>query len=181
MPLRDGMPRWPDDPEVRIHAEEYGGCRVTLLAMSAHTGTHVDAPLHYFPGGRPVDDLAIDATVGRARVVAAPGGGAVGERQARECRPQRGERLLFKAGGRASLTAEAARVLAEAGIRAAGVDSLSVGDETVHRILLEAGVVIIEALDLGAVDPGEYDLICLPLRIAGADGAPARAILRKRA
>jgi arylformamidase len=170
-PLTGGMPRWPDDPEVRIEAQEHAACRVTTLSMSAHTGTHVDAPRHYFPSGAGVDEIPLEATIGRARVVAA--------RLLPTCDPQCGERLLLKTGGD-DLTADAARFLVERGVRTIGVDSLSVGGDDVHRTLLSAGVVIIEGLDLSAIEFGEYDLICLPLKIAGADGAPARAILRAR-
>jgi arylformamidase len=171
-PIRDGMPHWPGDPDVRVwrfSSIEYGGANVTALSMCAHTGTHVDAPLHYVPGGASVDELPPEVGLGPARVVAeAPG----------DCRP--GERILFKG---SALTLEAARQLARAGLRLAGVDSLSAGPagaegDEIHRVLLEAGVWILEGLDLSAVEPGQYELLCLPLRIAGADGAPARAFLR---
>ena len=81
------------------------------------------------------------------------------------------------ADGFAQLDGEAARLLVERGVRLVGVDYLSVGDEDAHRVLLGAGVVPVEALDLRGVEPGAYELVCLPLRVVGADGAPARAVL----
>ena len=171
-PIRNGMPVWPGDPEVRIGrvaSIERDGVNVTALSMCAHAGTHIDAPRHYFSGGASIDEMPPDVAVGPVRVT----GGLPFD-----CRP--GERILIKG---AVLTPEVAGHLARRGVSLIGVDSLSVGPEgkdgdEVHRVLLTAGVWVVEGLDLSAVEPGEYQLICLPLRIAGADGAPARAFLR---
>ena len=164
------MERFPGDPEVVIQQREEYGCRVTSLSMSAHTGTHLDAPLHFLAGAASIDRLPLEVCMGPVKVVDS-------------FDSARGERVLFK--GLTSLTAAQAREIVKRGARLVGVESLSVdvrgdGDFPAHHILLEAGVWIVENLDLGAVPPGEYDLICLPLLIPGADGAPARALLRPR-
>lgn len=172
MPVRNGMPRWPGDPEARIErvaSIESDGCNLTALSMCAHTGTHLDAPLHYIPGGAAIDQMPPEVGLGAARVTA-----GVPD----QCRP--GERILIKG---AVLTLEAAERLARCGVRLVGVDALSVGPEgregdAIHQVLLGAGVWLLEGLVLDAVEPGEYELLCLPLRLAGADGAPARALLR---
>jgi arylformamidase len=90
-----------------------------------------------------------------------------------------GERILLKAGG-TEIDDSAADLLARRSLPCVGIDGLSIGSESVHRLLLEANVWIIEGLDLHMVEPGSYDLVCLPLRIRGGDGAPARAFLRRR-
>ncbi len=169
-PLLSGMAHWPGDPDVEIGALDMDGCRVTTLSMSAHTGTHIDAPLHYLAGGASLDAMPLDAVIGRARVAALDG--------AAEFSP--GERVLFKTGATAAVDQEMAQRLAWSRVRTVGIEGLTIGDDEVHRVLLAAGIWIIEGLDLAGVEPGEYELICLPLKIAGADGAPARAVLRKR-
>lgn len=188
VPLRTPMQHWPGDPPPEIG--------LGLMHMHPHTGTHVDAPLHYIPGGRTIDCMPPDATVGEARVVHVTGA-MIDAGVVREIAPQQGERILFRTSNSdrcwcgacfrkryVSVLPEAARLLAKAGVRAVGIDYLSIGpygaegDET-HTILLAAGVWIIEGLNLSGVEPGPYELVCLPLKIEGGDGAPARAILRK--
>jgi arylformamidase len=168
-PLRNGMERWPGDPEVEIDRfltlENGGGCNATRLNMSAHTGTHVDAPLHYVDGGVPIDRMPIDALVGPATVVSGT--------EPPEFPPGR---VLFRCG--TELTAESARYLVAHAVRTVGIDSMSIGNDEVHRILLGGGVWVIEGLNLAAVAPGRYELLCLPLLIENGDGAPARAVLR---
>lgn len=200
VPIRDGMVRWPGDPAVRvhrIHAIEHGDeVNLTQLSMSAHTGTHMDAPLHYLPGADSMDALPFTATIGHARVVAVETPGPIAWHILESADIQAGERLLLKTRnsdrlwpGRefdprfTALSLEAARWLATLQIRLLGIDYLSVGPyhgegAEVHRALLGAGIWILEGLNLMAVEPGQYELICLPLRLAGADGAPARALLR---
>jgi arylformamidase len=199
VPLRQGMPHWPGDPEVvieRFAALGSAGANVTRIAMSAHTGTHVDAPLHYVGNGAAVDAAPVEALVGRARVIAIEDPRTITVAELRARRIRRGERVLFRTGNSercwrrdgfcpdfVAVSPKAARFLGERGVRTVGVDYLSVGgpgpegDET-HRILLEAGVWVIEGLDLSAAPAGRYELLCLPLRLAGADGAPCRALLR---
>jgi arylformamidase len=170
-PLANGLPVWPGDPPVNIERaqslERGDDCNLSTLSMTVHAGTHIDAPLHFLSGAPSMDDFDFDAAIGPARVIA----GATPDELA--------ERILFKTGG-GQITPETARYLAESGVQLVGIDSLSVGDDETHRILLGAGIWILEGLDLTAAAPGDYDLFCLPLRIAGAEGAPARAILRPR-
>ncbi len=203
VPLKDGMVCWPGDtaPEVKqVSFLERGDmCNVTTLRMSAHTGTHMDAPRHFVAGGDPIDQTPIDALVGPARVVEIHDGAAIRRAELERIAPRVGERLIFKtknsqgAWKRADfdkdfvyIADEGAQYLAECGVRTVGVDYLSIGGfyhDTVetHVAILGAGIAVIEGLDLAEVEPGDYELICLPLKIAGADGAPARAVLRRPA
>lgn len=165
--------------------------------MCLHSGTHMDAPLHFLDGAPGIEQLPLEATVGRARVIEFPGAAAIGRAELEPHAVRSGERLLLKTSnsGRCWSTdefvadfvyvsQEGARYLAERGVITLGIDYLSVaepnadGEET-HRILMRAGIWIIEGLDLSAVEPGDYDLICLPLRVPGADGAPARVLVRQ--
>lgn len=201
VPVRDGMVHWPSDPPVEIARRESidagDAANLTAVSMSAHTGTHMDAPLHFIADGPGIDQLPPATAIGPARVVRIEDRDAVTAEELRRHRPRPGERLLLRTRNSERawweegfddsfvyVEPEAARLLADAGVAMIGVDYLSVGGmETgaeTHRHLLGAGVWIIEGLALGAVAPGEYELICLPLRLAGADGAPARALLRAR-
>ncbi len=188
-PLRDAMPVYPGDPPVRIslclRMADGAPADVTELAMPAHIGTHVDAPAHVIPGAPGVESLPVDALIGRARVVAAPAGtAAIGADMVRDwALAPRDVRLLVRtSGGEAGFTPDAAGALVRHGVRLIGIDTMSIaapGDPVpTHRALLHAGVVILEGLRLDATPPGAYDLVCLPLLIPGADGAPARALLR---
>lgn len=196
MPLADGMVRWPGDPEPRIRRvadrERGDPCTLTTLAMSAHTGTHVDAPLHYLAEGTAVDAMPLAGLVGPARVVEVRHPTAVTVAELAPSGIRRGERVLFKTrnslaeggallAGYVALAADAARWLAARRVRAIGIDGLSVdppGGDAAHLALLSAGIWIIEGLRLAGVAPGRWELLCLPLRLAGAEGAPARAVLR---
>jgi arylformamidase len=197
-PLRPAMTVWPGDPAPaieRVQQMEQGhGCNLTRLAMSAHTGTHVDAPLHFLAGGRGIDAMPAEAMVGPAVVVHAAGDAVRAGDVPEGLEP--GARVLFQTrnsgrdlyGGTfledyVYLSREAADKLARAGAALVGIDGYSVSGyhedpaET-HRMLLEAGVWILEGIRLGGIEPGEYELVCLPLRLERADGAPARALLR---
>lgn len=181
---------WPGDPPVlveRVASVEAGDpAGVSRLQLGTHTGTHVDPPAHFFPGGVTVDDLPLDVLVGPAVVadLTAVTSIASGALEALAL-PAGTLRVLLKTevpgGWHGRLTADGARWLVERGVRLVGADTLSVEPESgtypVHRVLLEAGVVIVEGLDLTAAGAGAYELVCLPLRITGADGAPARAVL----
>ena len=188
VPLRTPMQHWPGDPAPDI--------ALGRIHMHPHTGTHIDAPLHYIPGGATIDSMPPDATVGAARVVGIEGS-AIDAPALRAIQPEEGERILFRTTNSArcwcgacfrkqyvSVTPDGARVLVDSGVRTVGIDYLSIGpygpegDET-HRILLSAGIWVIEGLNLAPVEPGNYELLCLPLRIEGGDGAPARALIRK--
>lgn len=200
VPIRDRMVHWPGDPPVEIRRvkELRRGDSSTLshLSMGSHTGTHIDAPSHFLKNGATLDRLPWEALIGPARVIAIRHPERITVEALRTARIRRGERLLFKTSNSARcwrtskfqtrfvhLDAPAARFLAERKIRTVGVDYLSVGGykkdgREVHRILLGAGIWIIEGLDLFRAVAGRCQLLCLPLKIAGGEGAPARALLR---
>lgn len=194
------MVRWPGDPEIckePFRAMERGDvCNVSSLAFGSHTGTHMDAPLHFIRNGRTLDKMPLDATIGPCRVIEIKDRESVKVEEIADRRIKRGERILFKTrnSGRCwktdifdedfvYISREAAEFLAEKRIRTVGIDYLSVGGfrkdgvET-HHALLGAGIWIIEGLNLSKIKPGKYELNCLPIKILGSDGAPARALLR---
>lgn len=202
VPLYTGMAHWPDNPPVVIDRQldmaRGDVCTVSRLSFGAHTGTHMDAPAHFIPGGSGIDEMPLAAGVGPARVVAIRDAAAITAEELRQHAIQPGERLLFKTRNSERcwrtdefiedfvyIAQDAARYLAERQVQTVGVDYLSVGGffrdgpET-HGALLGAGIWIIEGLNLFGVEPGDYDLLCLPLRLQGADGAPARAVIRRR-
>jgi arylformamidase len=200
LPLRDGLVPWPGDPPFRLERVEDMArgdrCTFSTLSMSAHAGTHIDAPLHFLKNGQAVEALPIDATVGPARIVPIRHRHIIDTPELQSHRIRIGERVLLKtrnsSRGRAgrfledyvAISPDGARYLASRRLRSVGIDGPSVGPfnhgaET-HRILLGAGIWIIEFLDLSHVPAGPCDLICLPLRIVGGDGAPARAIIMPR-
>jgi arylformamidase len=164
--------------------------------MGAHTGTHMDAPAHFVRGGIGIDKMPVDAAIGSARVIPIRDRTSITADELERHRIRRGERVLFKTHNSAHcwdtdsffedfvyLSATAAQYLVERKVRLVGVDYLSVGGfradgaET-HQALLKAGIWIIEGLNLKRVRPGRVQLFCLPLKISGGDGAPARAIVR---
>src|SRR5919197_6205823 len=192
VPLREGMVTYPGDPTVKIEraASIAGGDLVNLtrIDFGLHSGTHVDAPVHFIEGAAGVDSVPLDALVGPCVVVEVPDLSADSVAHV----PAGAERVLFKtpnselwardefAEDFAHLDGEAAAILLDRGVRLVGVDYLSVGDEAAHHALLGGGVVPVEGLDLRGIEPGAYELICLPIRVVGADGAPARAVLLRR-
>ncbi|HEB12706.1 MAG TPA: cyclase family protein [Actinobacteria bacterium] len=193
-------PAWPTDPPLVF--EEYksisqgGGSNVTKLTLGSHAGSHVDAPLHFFPGGTSVDKLSLDVLIGEVLVIEVADDkidrsaleGALGDDLVR--------RLLFKTKNSTlwsnpefvpdfvGLTADGAEYLVKSGIELVGIDYLSIeaahgkGAPT-HRILLENKIIILESLNMTNVVPGKYELICLPLKLENVDGAPARVVLRR--
>jgi len=200
--LHDGMVHWPGDPSVEItraRSRDRGdAANVSKLDMGAHTGTHMDAPLHFIDGGAGIDLLPLDVTVGPARVIEIRDPKEITAEEIAPYAIQAGERVLFKTNNSPRcwqtdaftpdavyLSLGAARHLAERGVRLVGVDYLSVGGfnnsdgPEIHRALLSTGVWIIEGLDMTNAPAGIVDFICLPLSIADCDGAPASAILRQ--
>ncbi len=170
---------------------------VSQLALGVHTGTHVDAPVHFIPGGAGIDAVPLDALCGPARVVAIAHPRAVTVAELAELNLSGVERVLFQTRNSALrdtrvfredfvyIDPDAAGWLVACGVRLAGIDYLSVEafgapHPRTHRALLTAGVVVVEGLDLHGIRPGEYELYCLPLALTGADGAPARAVLVER-
>lgn len=201
--LKTGMVHWPGDPPARItHAldiERGDPCTVSLLEMGAHTGTHMDAPAHFVRGGMGIDDMPLDAAVGAARVIAIRDRTSIKPEELLRHGIRHGERILLKTRNSdrcwdtdrffedfVYLSATAAQYLAERQVSLVGVDYLSVGGfradgvET-HQALLQAGIWIIEGLNLKRVPPGTVQLLCLPLKVLGGDGAPARALVRPTA
>lgn len=202
-PLREDLPTWPGEEGLRrrlVKDQAQGdSSTVSHLSLGAHTGTHVDAPVHFLQGGGGIEALALDALVGPATVVALEGvegtiGGADLEQTAV---PEGVERLLVKtrnSGWSAADTSfrkefvaldpSAADWCVSRGVRLVGIDYLSIEPfgsgrtgHPVHRSLLAAGVVIVEGLDLAAIEPGSYVVAALPLAVPGSDGAPARVVL----
>lgn len=203
VPLHTGVIHWPGDPEPileRVLDMDQGEeANVTFLKMTAHTGTHIDAGSHFLAAGATLDEFPFEAGIGPARVIEiAADAVRIGREHLTGRDIQPGDRLLLKTRNSrvpwynqefdtnfAALSADGARYLAGLGIRMVGIDYLSIGawepdGGDTHRILLGAGIWILEGLNLENVAPGIYDLICLPLRIAGSDGAPARAVVRHR-
>ena len=201
VPLRSGMVHWPDNPPVRIERmldiERGDVANVSTISLGSHTGTHMDAPIHFVRGGEGMDRMPLDATMGPARVIEIQDPTSIKPDELDPHGIGRGERVLFKTQNSSLawwtqdfiedfvyVSREAARYLAERGVRAVGVDYLSVGGFYVdgvetHQALLGAGIWVIEGLDLSRVEPGDHELICLPLKVEDGDGAPARALLRK--
>jgi arylformamidase len=193
VPVRPGMITYPGDPVVRMERVSSiaagAVCNLTRLDFGTHSGTHVDAPVHFVDGGAAAESLPLDVLVGPARVLDFTGfedtfigasdlaGHELGERIRRKTRNSKlWERSRFDESF-ASLDGDAARALIKAGVRLVGIDYLSIGDGVAHEVLLEAGVVAIEGLDLRQAEPGEYQLVCAPLKLVGSDGAPARVLL----
>ena len=200
VPLYTGMVHWPDNPPVEIEfalsIERGDAANVSKISLGAHTGTHMDAPLHFIKDGIGIDQMPLTATMGRARVIVIDDPESIKPGELESHNLQLGERILFKTRNSAHnwetdtfvkdfvyISQEAAAYLAKVRVQTVGVDYLSVGGfykdgpET-HHALLSAGIWIIEGLNLSQIEPGEYDLICLPLKLRGREGAPARAILR---
>jgi arylformamidase len=198
----EDLPTWPGDPTIqikRISSIKDGDIdNVTHLSMCAHSGTHVDAPDHFLGNGKTVEAIPLELMIGPAAVVETHTEGTITPADLITARIPTGvKRVLLKtanseywaAGNTAfqedfiALNEEAAEYLVELGVEVIGVDYLSVAPftdpEPTHKTLLEAGVLIIEGLDLSGVEPGEYILYCLPLKIGGSDGAPARVLLKR--
>ncbi|MBX3158384.1 MAG: cyclase family protein [Deltaproteobacteria bacterium] len=195
------MVHFPGDPGVALRHEKHldrgDAATVSNLELGVHTGTHVDAPVHFLRGTAGVDELALGDLIGPARVVALPDAQVITAQDLARAEVAGGERILVRTrnsahwssdtfyAGYTHLDAGAARLLADRRVRMIGIDYLSIGGGAdgpeVHRILLSAGVVIVEGLDLSRVDAGPYDLVCLPIKILACDGAPARAAVRRRA
>jgi arylformamidase len=201
VPLHNGMPHWPDDTPfdrtLDMDMKRGDIANLSTFRTSAHAGTHMDAPLHFVNGATSIDRMPLDAVVGRARVIEIHDEHQIRAAELEQHHLRDGERVLFKtrnspaawnqpdfSGDFVSVAPDAARLIVDRKVRLIGVDYLSIGkfggDEgaEVHGIILGAGVWVIEGLNLAAAHAGDYELICLPLKIEGAEGAPARALLR---
>jgi len=200
LPLSDALAVWPKDPSIHITQprtfEKGDHAQVSHLDLGAHTGTHIDTPAHFIPGGSNLDDLDLEIMVGPALVVDAGQADQLTPAVLETLDiPQGTTRLLFRTRNSnlweqdsstfhedfAAISEAGAHWLIDRGVRLVGIDYLSVAPYVdtgpTHRALLGAGVIPLEGLNLSGIAPGTYQLICLPLRIAGVEGAPARAIL----
>ena len=189
-PLSEGVLMYPGDVSPVFRQEEHGNYIVTDLRLSTHTGTHIDAPLHYLKNGGSIDTIPHSHVVGLCRVLDVTHAGTLITAQHLKGRLEGIERLLLKTSfsgidrfdeNYPSLTADAARLITGYDMKCVGIDSPSIEsyecDGTVHRELLSHGCIIIELLDLSNVEEGDYTLVALPLRFTGLDGSPARVVL----
>lgn len=198
VPIHQGLAVWPGDdgvaisPTSRIAAGD--STNMHRVAFGTHTGTHIDAPRHFIDDGPTLQDIPLDVLIGPAHVIEWLERDAVGPDAFADL-PADASRVLIKTRNSldrwwekpfsehyAYLTTDAAAALVERGVRLLGIDYLSVGEfggssAATHHTLLGAGVPLIEGLNLSAIAPGRYHLICLPLRVAVPDGAPARVVL----
>jgi arylformamidase len=200
VPLRQGLPTYPNNPPFELQPiqriADGGTANVSRLVMGTHTGTHVDAPFHFFDEGIGVDELPLELLIGRARVVEIKARGGIAASDLEEAGLREDLRVLFKTPNSAlwnsdtfhedyaHITDSGARYLVEQGVKVVGVDYLSVEQfkkpgAPAHRTLLSNGVIIIEGLNLAEAEPGMYEMYCLPLPVTGGDGAPARVILKR--
>ena len=183
-----GCAVYPGDPrperETRLKISDGAMCNLSAFRMCAHNGTHVDAPLHFIDGGKSVDQLPLDLFIGYAYVAEHEGPVLAGDAErmlekAAACDARAAERILVK--GKATVTAEAAKVFAAKGIRLFGNESQTVGPEDapmeVHLIMLGAGIALLEGIRLAETEEGAYLLHAAPLNLGGAEGAPCRATL----
>lgn len=189
-PICPGMPVYPGDPEVSFEQVcdiSRVGVNVHRITMGTHTGTHIDAPLHFIKGGTAVDGIDPATLVGKAHLWDLRGVPEIGMSHLLE--REMGMRVIIKTGFSQEqgfsryprLTTEAARYLVDKGVLLVGLDSPSPdspGSSETHGILLQAGVVLVENMRLDHVPAGIYEMYCLPLPLAGLDGSPARVFLK---
>jgi arylformamidase len=194
------IPVWPGDPPVKLERTREiakgANANVSRLEIGVHVGTHVDAPSHFIDGAPTVETLSMKTLNGRAYVIDLPEAEVLDAKTLEEAGiPPRTRRVLFKTRNSEFWPSEGsefrpdfvavdksgAEWLVKKGVQLVGIDYLSIApykqSRPTHRVLLDAGVVVIEGLDLREVSRGRYKLHCLPLKITGSDGAPARVIL----
>jgi arylformamidase len=199
VPIRSGGLVYPGNPEIEITLQQAvargAGANVSSIRFGSHTGTHADAARHFFDDGQTVDKIPLERLIGPALLLSfADDVRAVTAADLRKQDLKGRTRILLRTRNSALLSKkefapdytylapDGAQYLVDNGVELVGIDYLSIeqfhsGHHKTHRILLERSVVILEGLDLSVPAPGEYELICLPLRIEGCDGAPARAVL----
>jgi arylformamidase len=195
VPVDDSTPIWEGDPTYDIERvlaiADGGAANVSKICCGVHTGTHVDAPLHFIDGAGGIETIDVDALVGPCVVIDARSvEGDISAADLERLAVPRAERILFHTrnselwDGRpftmdfVAIAPDAAEALVQLGARLVGVDYLSIGSPETHRTLLGARIVALEGLDLRGIDPGEYELFCGPIKLVGSDGAPARVLLR---
>lgn len=200
--IAEDLPTWPGDPKIELkkisQIKDGEMANVTHISATVHMGTHVDAPDHFLGNGQTVENLPLDLLVGPASVVELEQDGQISAADLQNAQiPEGTKRLLIKTANSKiwadgirefkedfiALEGDAAAYLVDQGVEVVGVDYLSAAPFAdpvpTHRILLEAGVLIIEGLNLSGIAAGEYTLLCLPLKIKAADGAPARVLLQE--
>jgi arylformamidase len=195
VPIRDGMSVYDGNPEVRLRRArsiaDGDTVNISRLELGVHTGTHVDAPVHFIEGGAGTETIEPDILIGEAHVVDATSLHEDIDAEALSTLdlPQGAERLIFRTPnselwnqdtftrGFIRFLESGARPLVDAGVRLVGIDYLSIGDAGAHNVFLRNGVVPLEGVDLRQVDAGRYRIYCLPLKLVGSDGAPARVLL----
>ncbi|MFZ0452850.1 MAG: cyclase family protein [Ignavibacteriaceae bacterium] len=200
MPIRNNMVHWPGDTDIvvkRINSIGAGDdFNLTNVSFSAHTSTHMDAPLHFIDNAKDISTLPFDAVIGRAKVIEIKDNKSIKLEELKDYNIEENDRILFKTcnslidwsmkdfiSDYVFLTTEAAKYLVEKKVKTIGIDYLSIAglnnSEEVHKILLSSEIWIIEGLVLNSVTEGLYDLICLPINLSGSDGAPARAVVKR--
>ena len=199
VPIRTGGLVYPGNPEISIELQQAvargASANVSFVRFGSHTGTHADAARHFFDDGQPVDKIPLERLIGPAVLIAFPDDVRSVTAEHLKVKKLDGQkRVLIRTRNSALLSQkefvpdytflapDGAQYLVDIGVELVGVDYLSIeqfhsGHHRTHRTLLERAVVIVEGLDLSAPPPGEYEFICLPLRLQGCDGAPARAVL----
>lgn len=199
VPIRSGGLAYPGNPEIEISLQQAvakgAGANVSFIRFGSHTGTHADAARHFFDDGQTVDRIPLERLIGPALLVSfSDDVRAVSAADLRKHDLKGHKRILLRTRNSALLSQkefvrdytylapDGAQYLVDSGVELVGIDYLSIeqfhsGHHKTHRTLLERSVVILEGLDLSVPAPGEYELVCLPLRIEGCDGAPARAVL----
>jgi arylformamidase len=200
VPISNDLPVYPGDPAIQItrvmSLEKGDVARVSHLSINTHIGTHIDPPYHFMKDGIPLDQVPLEVLIGPARVIDAGDADVIDAALLSQFNLSGATRILFKTRNsrlwRESnefredfvyLETDGAELLVERGVRLVGIDYLSIerfnfDKPATHWALLGAGVVIVEGLDLTEVTPGDYELICLPLKIKDGDGGPARVVLR---
>jgi arylformamidase len=204
VPLKEGMAIWPGDVTIKIERrrsmDRGDAANNSAISLGVHTGTHMDAPKHFIKDGKSIDKLPLETSVGPARVIEIKDKISIKPEELKQHNIKKGERILFKTVNSLRcwqtdafvndfvfVTRDAAQFLVDAGVILVGVDYLSVGSPMdpekamrpdTHQILLGAGLYLIEGLNLTAAKAGDYNLICLPLKLMDAEGSPVRAILQ---
>lgn len=199
--ITPGMVVWPGDDAVQLYRqqkiEDGANANVSFVGMSVHTGTHIDAPYHFLIEGMTIEQIPVELFVGKAQVIQIPENvKVIDARVLEDIQFNPGiTKILFKTSNSElwkkpnqefqtsfiGIAADAAQVLVNKGINVVGIDYLSIApyknSRPTHEILLKAKMLIIEGVNLSDVEPGIYTLYCLPLKLKGSDGAPARVIL----
>jgi arylformamidase len=200
VPLSATLPTYPGNPPFELHPlkriSQGDSSNVSRLVLGTHSGTHIDAPKHFIDDAGGVDTIPLDLLIGRARVVEIPKRGPITREDLETAGLREDLRVLLKTPNSAlwnsaafhtdytHLTEAAARYLVDQGVKVVGIDYLSIEQfkkpgAPAHKALLSQGVVVIEGLNLSETEAGMYEMYCLPLLVAGADGAPARVVLKR--